>query len=447
MANEDNTNSGGTSTTGASSSGKVSITKAVGWTAAGEKVPYDLIGGGSDNGAIFQSNNMGVPGYLPNQNKIVHLHFKRLTGTENLLNTSLRDMIDSIGDKWDNWRDGLSSLFAAGNDTPNIVVPQNIYPVMESMSINGGFTIGAQNAADAMKKGSGSILSGIKDAAGSVAKFSEAASWAVGGLKGAKARAGASMEALKTEGTSLSASNLLGNASSVLGNAVGSSGLSSDFAGATLNKGAITSRFDDFPVFDADSTTLKSPGQIVLQFNIGSGNYFDGEIEVVRPIAAIENKIAPIAYGNRFFAPMGSPAQFSAAVWGASIGVFGDLLGSLAGELQGFVNTATSGGVGAAFQNTMNDLKNIGYNVQESVLNAQDAASAALGPYTTFLFMRMGNSTLGPYYVSSASHTFDYSNVDEKGYPASGTLTLEIKSILKPTNVDMLTQMGYVIDK
>ena len=56
------------------------------------------------------------------------------------------------------------------------------------------------------------------------------------------------------------------------------------------------------------------------------------------------------------------------------------------------------------------------------------------------------NLSIAPIVIESCSHVFDYSQVDEKGYPARGTLSIKVKYIFKPNLEDNLTQMGYKVE-
>ncbi len=424
------------------------VSQAVGWDANGKNYDYNLIGGDANN--VNLRNSYDVPGYIPNQNKILHLCFYKIKDASLLLNNSLGDIIGSIGSSsninggisncWDNWRDGKNTI-DLGNDNnsvPALVVPDSVYPVLDNFAINGGFELGVTSATDVMKGGSMAILEGAYEAAANVAKFSE-------GINFGLSASADLLSTTKDKGIKAA------------WNSINSSNLAAKGADGALMKGSLTSRFDDFPVFNGSASKAIAPGEITLGFNIGCGNYFDGEVEVVRPIAAIENKIIPVIKPgdmNRIYGPMGSPAQFAAAVWGSAAGILptlfstaGRALSTAAEGIAGTVGAAVGGDTATGIRQmatTTEALGNLAYETQETVLRAKDAAVAAVSKYTTLLFMRLGNSVIGPFYIDKCSHKFDYSQVDEKGYPYKGTITLSVKYMLKPNNYDNLSQMGYI---
>ena len=408
--------------------GKV-INQAIGWDANNSPYNYTIYKPKGDENE--------VPGYHVNQNKILHLCFYKIQ-QENLLTSALGTILQGImnneGNSWDNWRDGKSTIDAAAIDS--LVVPNNIYPVLENFTIQGGFTLGSKDVAETMRDGSNSILEGIYNAAGVAAKIGEGINTAISVVKTTGGNVAAAKGAKEGLDALLKMNNAEGNA-----------------ADDAVMTGMLTSKFDNFPIFNAEETRAIAPGQIDLQFNIGSGNYFDGELEVVRPIAAIENKVIPVHIGgspNKLRGPMGSPAQFSAAVWGATAGAIGDTILTIGEALSvksdGIIGEVKKSGIKEAAGDIGAQLAKLGYNIQENVIAAKDAAVAALGPFTTLLFMRLGNSTIGPFVIESCSHVFDYSQVDEKGYPARGTLSIKVKYIFKPNLEDNLTQMGYKVE-
>lgn len=415
----------------------LSISQAVGWTASGERKEYNV----SDlSGA---QTTLGYPGYKPNENKVVHLLFKKLSPA-NLLTSNIIDMITSatdkvrVSDRWDNWRDGNSTMSIGGIKVPS--VPDNIYPSVESLQINGGFTYGTKTATDILKNGAGAIINTIETAA----KTAESISMAAKGIGSVTTQAVKSVPGgVKNLGDMFHGRTVENTFSNKVITDVG-------------RKGTIASRLENFPILDPDSTTAIAPTSIQLEFTLGCGNYFDGEIEVVRPIAAIENTIAPTITDDReMLAPMGSGSQFMALMWGATASALGGVLDAAGNALANVVDVAkpvkqldgsTSGvNIMGGIQQAVSELGDLGWNVQKNILKSKELAIAALANYTTVLFIRLGNSTVGPFIVEGCNHMFDYSQVDEKGYPYKGTLTLNLKYIFRPTNEDLLSQMGYIV--
>ena len=72
-------------------------------------------------------------------------------------------------------------------------------------------------------------------------------------------------------------------------------------------------------------------------------------------------------------------------------------------------------------------------------------AIAATAGITTVLFYRIGQYIAGPFQIKSVNYDFDYSMVDEAGYPYKGTISLGLENIYKPDAKDIVAQAGYIV--
>ena len=218
-----------------------SISEAVGWTAAGERVDYKI---------YKDPVGDAEPGFKVNKNKIVHLCFYKYKD-KNIINTPIETVIDSLEGStdenyWDNWRDGKSLI--AGEDIGGLKVPSSVYPVMDNLNIQGGFNIGSIPATEIMNKGAGTIIEKINEIAGNAAKFGEAANFGLSAMGAVK--------------NGVMGSKSIGEAIDGANNAL--TNMPKTGADNALNKGIITSKFDSFPVANMDGLQAKAPEQVSL---------------------------------------------------------------------------------------------------------------------------------------------------------------------------------------
>lgn len=364
-------------------------------------------------------------GRVPNANKVINICFYQYKNSYGLLddiNQVLQELRSDTAE-WDNWKKGKPIMANSyyGYELPE--VPDNVYPEISNYNIKGGVEFNFLNVGEALKKGGGQILGTIKDVATTVRSFTDSAA----------ALTSAASNIVQGGGSRTAANTAISNA----------------------RQYDLVSKLDEFGLLVPADTKYVSPGSIELTFTFGNAGYFDGEIEVLRPIMAMVNSIAPQFYSgskHRITGPVATPTQFYAAMWGATSGAAADAIknifntDTLKNGMTSIGNVAqkmTSGNVIGGLNDAAKGIGNIAESVTEAVTDAQEAAVNAAGYYSTFLFYRLGQYIAGPFQVSSIEYNLDYSYVDESGYPYKGTVTLSIQSLFKPTAYDILASAGY----
>lgn len=391
---------------------------------------------------VYHSFDVGTPkdatlyGRIPNRNKVVSLCFYKYQ-PKTFLAADLPKIIDYLRineTEWDNWKSGIK------RDDNSILlpdVPPSVMPVADDLKIEGGYKYSTISATDAMKQGGGAILGNIRDIA-------------------------------KNAGSTLMSVNAAGRA---IGKGINADGIGYATAAmdTTTKSGralTVTSKIDNFGIYDADNVSYNDAKSLKLTFDFGCGGFYDGEIEVVRPIVALAAAMAPQfsdvknnGRKHRLSLPGANPAQFYAATWGGTIGSGQDTLaaifdgasqvGGAIGDMAGNIKEAsgvagTASAVGNGLLSISEKLVGIADDVVEATINGMEYAISAAAGITTVLFYRVGQYIAGPFQIESVNYDFDYSMVDEAGYPYKGNITFGLKNIYKPDAPDLMAQAGYI---
>ena len=415
--------------------GPFKVTQAKGRTPDGMYHTFML---GTPTGAYY--------GRVPNKNKVVNLYLYRYASNE-FLKGDLPAVIESLRDNnkvWDNWKKG-ESLTVNGQKTILMDVPKTVLPVTDDLKIEGGFQYGTISASEAMKQGGGAILGTVK------ASAKDAGSFLMSVNAGAQA-IDTGFEGL-AKGDYAGGISLAENAMKTTKN-----------SGRSLN---ITSKIDNVNIYNGDETKYTDAKSLKLSFDFGCGGFYDGEIEVVRPIMALVAALAPHFDGindesgakHRLALPGANPAQFYAATWGGTIGAGADALTSIlsgakekeiAGDIKGGLGSVVDNGLDASTMakglvSESEKLVNIADKVVEATINGMEYAISAVAGITTVLFYRIGQYIAGPFQIKSVNYDFDYNMVDEAGYPYKGNITLGLENIYRPDAKDIVAQAGYVV--
>lgn len=377
-------------------------------------------------------------GRIPNKNKVVNLCFYRY-GPNSFLEGDLPKIIDYLRDHnelWDNWKKGIKN----GNSNEAKILPEvppSVMPVTEDLKIEGGYSYETISATEAMKNGGGAILGNIRDMA-------------------------------KNAGSTLMSINAAGKAIVELGtggDGVAMANKAMSAANDAKRQLTVTSKIDNFGIYDADNVKYTDAKSLKLTFDFGCGGFYDGEIEVVRPIIALATAMAPQfvtgadSKKNRLALPGANPAQFYAATWGGTLGAgkdaltaifdgasnVGNALGGMVGNIKSATGAAgTASAIGNGLLDVSSELVTIADEVVKATINGMEYAISAAAGITTVLFYRVGQYIAGPFQITSVNYDFDYSMVDEAGYPYKGNISLGLRNIYKPDAPDLIAQAGYV---
>jgi len=397
----------------------------------------------------YHSFNIGTPkgayyGRIPNKNKVVNICLYQYTPNA-FLAGDLPAVIESLRTddaKWDNWKQGVKAI--NGESTVLMDVPDTVLPVTDDLKIEGGFQYDTISATAAMKEGGGTILGNVKDLA---------------------QKAGSALMNVNAGARAIGA----GGKGLAKGDYIGGINLANAAMNTTVGSGrnlTITSKIDSFNIYNSDETKYIDAKNLKLSFDFGCGGFYDGEIEVVRPIMALVAALAPHFDGSngssgakhRLALPGANPAQFYAATWGGTIGGGVDALTSIltgakevAGDIAGGLGKVVSGkaggisGIANGLVSESEKLVKLADEVVEATINGMEYAIAATAGITTVLFYRIGQYIAGPFQIKSVNYDFDYSMVDEAGYPYKGTISLGLENIYKPDAKDIVAQAGYVV--
>lgn len=376
-------------------------------------------------------------GRIPNKNKVVNLCFYRY-GPNSFLEGDLPKIIDYLRDHnelWDNWKTGIKN----GNSNEAKLLPEvppSVMPVTEDLKIEGGYSYETTSATEAMKKGGGAILGNIRDLA---------------------KNAGSSLMSINAAGTAMVEFGKGGDGIAMANKVMG-------VADAAQRSLTVTSKIDNFGIYDADNVKYTDAKSLKLTFDFGCGGFYDGEVEVVRPIIALATAMAPQfvtgkdSLKNRLALPGANPAQFYAAAWGGTLGggkkaltaIFdgaknvGNAMGDMVGNIKSATDAAgTVSAVGNGLLDASSALVTLADEVVKATINGMEYAISAAAGITTVLFYRVGQYIAGPFQVTSVNYNFDYSMVDEAGYPYKGDISLGLRNIYKPDAPDLIAQAGY----
>lgn len=219
-------------------------------------------------------------------------------------------------------------------------------------------------------------------------------------------------------------------------------GVSNVVSAATGNKTKTYSQAQKFsrwytaPVVKLDEPPTVTPSikELKFTFKFGQAGLFSAEEEVVKPILALASIYLPMGSVNG-----GVTAPYPTAAW-----VKGKAVAALIGQLKN-----AGSGLRNMFSDGMSDDMNLLEKANQFAGNlmgvVDNVASSAYGSAST-LTVIVGGNVQGPFFVPTVSWDFDFTQVDEFGYPCSGTLTYGgLLPIFVNTGSDVVRQWGYKI--
>ncbi len=196
-----------------------------------------------------------------------------------------------------------------------------------------------------------------------------------------------------------------------------------DFSGSNAETGMYVSMYKDFPVWKGSSAT--GLNEVTLKFFFGQAGEYDAYREVVVPILTLARMNAPsVTKSNngatRLHGPMKTGTQFLSSMVVNGIGGFFDGEGGLSiGKDDG------DAGLGVIAKSAD--------KILSATYSAFDrAVSNSIADCNLFYF-RLGRAIYGPALIKSVSWSFDFTEVDSKGYPTQGFISF--KDVSKLTSV------------
>jgi len=199
--------------------------------------------------------------------------------------------------------------------------------------------------------------------------------------------------------------------------------LSGSGGGTIPAGGRFMSRYKEAPAWTGvNPISLSSSLKFTFQF--GQAGIFSGEHEVVRPIITLARLFRPLeAEQNYFKGPIPTPPAYLAGF----LTTLSDV------GLRGIMSDSRSMGEdGEAAGGIVRRVTDIEANL---IRTTETVIRTTLANDSRALCIRMGRMTWGPAVVNNVDWSFDFTQVDEYGFPYQGTLTFGgLESILIPTN-------------
>lgn len=207
---------------------------------------------------------------------------------------------------------------------------------------------------------------------------------------------------------------------------------------SSQQKGDFVSRWQNMPVYNPAETKGKDIGDLTFSFHFGQAQLFSGEEEVVKPILALANIFMPQFNGGHkmtgpYMSALRAKGKFVEAFLSKGVSNIFKKLKNLDGE------TIANSGAGAlgGFVTSINTITDNLYEVQD--ITARDALSE-----TSTIVGTIGGYVFGPLCPQTVNWEFDFSQVDEYGYPCGGKITFGgLFPILLLSSGDVFRRWGY----
>lgn len=210
------------------------------------------------------------------------------------------------------------------------------------------------------------------------------------------------------------------------------------FNGAAPQSGVFLSKYQELPVLEKVET-LKLPSSLKFNFQFGQAGLFSAEEEVVKPILAIAKAYMPMRDPDNQSIVFGNAPSNEWAI-STTVKKLSEKKGELIGsglDVINPINYLTSD------KNFTGELAENLTNLQTTLWNALNSAAESIytgaektarnncngyqtgtAPYRCIKF-RMGRLVLPCLLVKNVNAEFDFSVVDEYGFPFKGSVTLD----------------------
>lgn len=199
----------------------------------------------------------------------------------------------------------------------------------------------------------------------------------------------------------------------------------------SLQDGIYISKYQKTPVLKSIGT-LTYPSSLKFNFQFGQAGLFSAEEEVVKPVLAIADLYMPNYEGNKVYGSAPS-TEYALNVGVSNIakilnGTVDKAKEALKNKITGESSSADEKDVGSLVESAANMLT----GVQEKLYNAMNNAAEDIlggsseegGKYRCIVY-RIGRLQLPPLIVKDVSIDFDFSSVDEYGFPYKGSVSLD----------------------
>jgi hypothetical protein len=217
-------------------------------------------------------------------------------------------------------------------------------------------------------------------------------------------------------------------------------------AGTSPNSGGkFVSRFSALPAWTGGSGLI-GPSSFKFNFQFGQAGLFSAEEEVVKPILALASRFAPYTlkgFPNYLKGPMPTVAEYLVKV---AVNLASSVTQNISEAAQNALRPPSSPSLptgeepppepqptkkeaGAAAVTAFNTAVDKLTKFQQNLLTQIDASIQSVmneeGQDMSVFWIQCGQMSIGPFYSKKTKWDFDFTNVDERGYPTAGSITLD----------------------
>ena len=216
--------------------------------------------------------------------------------------------------------------------------------------------------------------------------------------------------------------------------------------GAAVAKAALTgermSRYQNMKVMDmAKTQTSGGLDSLKFQFRFGQAGIFSGEEEVVKPILALVSPFA-LNTGEGFHSVTGPLPTKVTANRKALLATIDIVRGTFEGQSSLRIDTDAIENASGTAEEVVTAFN----NVTDTIYQAIDQIAESLFSQMKTVVVIIGGVVMGPFTVGGVSWEFDFDNVDEYGYPCSGSVSYTgLSPIRLYTKSDYARQWGYSV--
>jgi len=210
--------------------------------------------------------------------------------------------------------------------------------------------------------------------------------------------------------------------------------------------GKFVSAYKEAPTW-LSTLPLEFANSLKFNFQFGQAGMFSAEYEVVRPIIQLARLFLPVTSAgvaggsnNYFQGPVPTPPSYLANFMTTFFS--GNTLTDIKTGFDNLETIKEQSGPGGIVAGGIGTLANGVTALENALLNAKDTAIrntlAQTGQNRGGLCIRMGRLAFGPFLVKNVSWNFDFTQVDEYGFPYKGSLTYSgLESIIMPNHGQM----------
>lgn len=201
--------------------------------------------------------------------------------------------------------------------------------------------------------------------------------------------------------------------------------------GASINVDASTpmGTYQKVPYIKSIDPFKVEPNSLTFTFNFGQAGLFSGEQEVVRPVLALAKIFVPDSVYSGLSVP--SQATVYKNIAANMNGIVSKTLNNIETYTKQFAESAAAdfditdlgGSLAKIGGDAVGTASNIATNFVKDMYKTIDSGLAASMKSVKSIMLRVGRYCLPAVFPSEVSWNFDFSHVDEYGFPCKGSIT------------------------